>query len=884
MEIKDIKVMRGPNYWSNYRKHLIVLKLDIGIWEQRPTNMIDGFSASLLRVLPTLITHRCSEEKEGGLLVRINKGTWLGHVVEHIALELQCLAGMECGFGRTRSTNVKGIYHVAFSYMIEKAGIYAGKAAVNLVNNILSGLETNVDQDILQLQRIYSREQLGPTSLAIIKEAARRNIPYTRLDNNSLLMLGQGCNQKMICTSVASTTSSLAVNLASDKNATRILLSQAFIPVPEGALINDINELEEAINEIGFPLVTKPINGNHGRGITTRINTIEEARIGFYDAQEIADDVIVEKFINGLDYRFLVINYKLVAVAKRTPAMIMGDDASTILQLINETNNDIRRGEGHEKALTKIKIDTATQSILKSKNLTLDSVLPIGEILFLKDTANISSGGTARDVTDLVHPQNIFMAERIARLMNLDVCGIDIMAEDINIPITEKNGAVLEVNAGPGFRMHLAPTKGIARNVAEPFLNMLYPENSNARIPIVAVTGTNGKTTVTRLIAHIAQTAGRHTGYTTTDGIYIDKTNIRLGDCGGPASARMILRDPIVNFAVLECARGGILRAGLGFDNCNISVVTNITDDHLGLNDIDTTEQLAKVKIVVPESTFENGYAILNADDDLVYAMKRKLDCNIALFSMDANNPRIKEHCSNGGLAAYIDDKYFILSKGDWQTRIAEIKQVPLTFSGKCAFMINNILPALLAATVSEFPKETIVAALKSFIPSPAITPGRMNLFRFKKFQVMVDYAHNTDGFIQIRKYLDQIDAPRKTGIIAATGDRRVEDIKNIGRHAALMFDNIIIRHDRNNRGRTKDFLNKLLVEGIREKNNRVHVNIISNEIDALQYAMENAQQDEFIFICVDDIQNTLAYLEKEKQKEIESEAFVNEAINQMQT
>lgn len=868
MEIIEIKVMRGPNYWSGYRKKLIVMKLDIGDWEQRSTNMIDGFAESLERLLPTLKSHRCALGVEGGFLECVKKGTWLGHVVEHIALELQSLAGMDCGFGRTRSTNVKGMYHVVFSYVIEKAGIYAAKAAVDLVENLLSELNYNVDDAIQELERLYNREKLGPSTFSIVNEAERRNIPYTRLNSDSLLMLGQGCNQKIIRASVACTASSIAVDLASDKDATRKLLSQSYIPVPMGTLIDDIAEMEEAVNEIGFPLVTKPVDGNHGRGITTRITTIEQAKKGFYEAQKISEDVIVERYVNGTDYRFLVINYKLAAVAKRTPAMVTGDGSSTIEELINETNSDASRGEGHEKALTKIKIDAATQSILEEKKLTMVSVLPIGEILFLKDTANLSSGGTATDVTDLVHPHNIFMAERIARLMNLDICGIDIMAEDITIPITEKNGAVLEVNAGPGLRMHLSPAKGIGINVAEPILNMLYPNNASARIPLVAVTGTNGKTTVTRLIAHFAQAAGHHTGYTTTDGIYINGTNICFGDCSGPVGSATVLRDPIVDFAVLECARGGILRAGLGFDKCNISVVTNVTEDHLGLNDVDSLEQLARVKAVVVQSTFDNGYAILNADDDLVYEMKNTLDCNIALFSMDANNERIKKHCSEGGLAAFIENNYFIISKGEWKTRIAEVIQVPLTFSGTCEFMIKNILPALLAASVSNFSIETITSALKSFIPSPALTPGRMNVFQFKNFQLMVDYAHNTDGYIQMKKYLEQLNASQKTGIIAATGDRRVEDIKNIGRYAAQMFDKIIIRHDRDNRGRTKEELSAFLLEGIREVNDKINVRIISDEIESIQYAIDNAATGEFIFVCADDIQNTLAYMQEQINKE----------------
>lgn len=882
MEIIQIKVLRGPNYWSGYRKKLIVMKLDLGKLEELPTNLIDGFGESLEGVLPSLKSHRCSEGVEGGFFQRVKEGTWLGHVIEHIALELQTLAGMDCGFGRTRSTHTKGIYNVVFSYVIESAGIYAAKAAVELVEKLLKEIDFSVNDYIHDLERLYNSEKLGPSTYSLIKEAESRNIPYTRLNNDSLIMLGQGCNQKIICASVACTTSHIAVDLASDKEATRNLLSQSYIPVPIGKLTYDIIELEKAVIEIGFPLVTKPVNGNHGKGITTHITTIEQARRGFEEAQKVSEKVIVERFISGFDYRFLLVNYKLTAVAKRTPAMVMGDNTSTIKELIYETNNDPRRGDDHEEFLSKIKLDAATQAILAEKNLSLNSVLPIGEILFLKDTANLSSGGTAQDVTDIVHPHNIFMAERIARLMNLDICGIDIMAENIDIPITEKNGAVLEVNAGPGFRMHLSPSKGIERNVAEPVLDMLYPDHASARIPLVAVTGTNGKTTVTRLIAHFAQADGHQTGYATTDGININGTNIFYGDCSGPASAATVLRDPIVDFAVLECARGGILRAGLGFDKCNISVVTNINEDHLGLNDIDTLEEMARVKSVVARSTFDHGYAILNADDDLVYEMKNELDCHIALFSMYANNERIKKHCNEGGLAAFIENKYFTIQKGEWKTRITAVTQVPLTFSGKCDFMIKNILPALLAASISNFSMGTIASALKSFLPSPTFTPGRMNHFLFKKFQLMIDYAHNADGFLHMKRYLEQISATQKTGIIAIPGDRRVEDMKNLGRYAAQMFDKIIVKHDKDTRGRSKEEITDFITQGIMEINASASVVVISDEIEAIQHAIDNAKAGEFITVFVDEVQKTLSYVQQLMDLENELLELVPMNIKQM--
>ncbi|HJY23951.1 MAG TPA: Mur ligase family protein, partial [Hanamia sp.] len=439
-------------------------------------------------------------------------------------------------------------------------------------------------------------------------------------------------------------------------------------------------------------------------------------------------------------------------------------------------------GEDHEKTLTKIKVDESTLFILNERGLTLQSVLPFGEILFLKDTANLSSGGTARDATDVVHPYNAFLAERIARLMNLDICGIDIIAEDITKPINQNNGAVLEVNAAPGFRMHLSPVKGIPRNVGEPVIRMLYPEGASSRIPLIAVTGTNGKTTTTRLISHFAKNAGHTVGYTTTDGIYINDQLIYKGDCSGPLSAEAVLRDPLVDFAVLECARGGILRAGLAFDKCNISIITNITEDHLGLDDINTLEDYAKVKAVVARSTFDDGFAILNADDDIVYGIKEELDCNIALFSTREDNERVISHCEKGGWAAIIEKGHFTICNGEWRIRVGKVTEIPLTLNGRATCMIKNILPAILAAAISGFNAKVIRKSLLTFIPGPEFTPGRMNIFKLKDVEVMIDYVHNTEGFSQLKEFMKQVPAQKKVVIIGCAGDRRDEDIKKMGK------------------------------------------------------------------------------------------------------
>lgn len=867
MKIVDIKVMRGANYWSNYRKHVIVLKLDIGELEDYPTNRIPGFSERIRHLIPSLNSHRCSEEHEGGFFHRVEIGTWMGHVIEHIALEIQTLAGMETGYGRTRSTSETGVYNVVFSYTLEKAGIYAGKAAVRIAEALVNGKEYDIAADIEELKYIHARYGYGPSTGAIVAEAEKRNIPVRRMNESSLVTFGYGSKQKKIRATMTGSTSSIGVDIAGDKDDTKKLLERAHIPVPKGVMIRDEQDLREALEDIVFPVVIKPADGNHGRGITTNISTLEEALNAFEIARKISKYVIVEEFINGFDYRFLVIDYKLVAVAKRTPALVIGDGISTIEELIEQTNSDPARGDGHQNVMTKIIVDEITNQILAQNQLTLKSVLAVGQTLLLKDTANMSTGGTSRDVTDLVHPETKLIAERIARLVGLDICGIDVVARDINVPLTRNIGGIVEVNAAPGLRMHLSPSKGMARNVAEPIMNMLFPGKENGRIPIIAISGTNGKTTTTRLIAHMVKQAGHHVGFTTSDGIYIQDQMIVKGDCTGPSSAETILTDPSVDFAVLETARGGILRSGLGFDECDISIVTNVTEDHLGLKDINTLEELAKVKAVVARSTAKNGVCILNADDDLVYNMRQDVDSDVALFSIQENNPRILRHIENGGMAAIVENGYLVICKGQWKTRVEKIASIPLSMGGRAECMVKNILPATLAAIIQGFELEDIREALKTFVPSAAQTPGRMNMFNFNHFDVMIDYAHNTDGFIQLKKFLADTQASVKVGILSATGDRRDEDIRNFGKLAAQMFDEIILKHDEDLRGRTKEEIIQLLREGI-DSEREMPVKVISNELEAIQYALENAVKDSFITICADKIGSTIRFVSEAQVKE----------------
>jgi len=874
MKIIEINAMRGPNYWSIRRHKLIVMVLDLEEMEALPSNKIDGFNDRLKAMFPTMYEHRCSVGEPGGFFQRVDEGTWMGHIIEHIALEIQTLAGMDVGFGRTRGYGEEGVYNVVFAYMEESVGRYAAEVSVNICKALIAGEPYDLTDDIQHMRELREESRLGPSTGSIVEEAESRGIPWIRLNKYSLCQLGYGANQKRIQATVTSETSSIGVELACDKEDTKFLLEQAEVEVPKGDIIRRERSLEDACNHVGFPLVIKPVDGNHGRGITVDIQNYDDALIAFHHAKESSRNgaIIVEKFIKGDDYRLLVINNRLVAAAKRTPAHVIGDGKSTVQELIDEVNRDPRRGYGHENVLTQITVNELTEAIIKDAGYSLGSVIPNEEMLILKDTANLSTGGTAEDVTDIVHPSNISMAERISKIIDLDICGIDIATTDISKPLSETGGAVLEVNAGPGFRMHLAPTKGLPRNVAGHVIDKLFPKGDTGRIPIIAVTGTNGKTTTTRLIAHMAKMNGYRVGYTTSDGVYIQNRLLMTGDCTGPASAEFVLKDPTVNFAVLESARGGLLRAGLGFKKCDIGIVTNVAADHLGLKGIHTIEQLAKVKGVIPETVLPSGYAILNADDDLVYDMRRAVECNVALFSMDENNPGIKALQRIGGITAVYENGYVTICRGEWKMRIMKAENIPLTYGGKAKFMIQNVLPAILAANIQGFSIEDMKAALETFIPSASQTPGRLNMFKFENFTILLDYAHNPAGMLALKKFTDELDATVKVGIIAGVGDRREEDTNQIGSIAAEMFDEIIIRQDKRLRGRTEEDLINMLHDGIKMVNPNKKTTIIPSEKEAITYAVKNAVKGSLIILCSDVIPDALALVQRFKEQESRGE------------
>ncbi len=878
MKILEIRTLRGPNYWSGYWKKLIIMRLDIEEYEQKPSHKLDGFYGRMMDLMPSLIAHGCSYGEEGGFLRRVKEGTWAGHVIEHFALEMQTIAGMNIGYGRTRETGEQGIYNVVFGYVEEEVGRYVARAATDIFldlaeNKPMDEIRKTFAEMIQKMREIREEVRFGPSTGSIVEEAESRNIPFIRLNDQSLVQLGYGVHQKRIQATTTSKTNMISVDIAANKHATKKLLGEMGVPVPKGFRIREIDELESAVKSVGFPLVIKPLDGNHGKGATVGIQDLEHARTAFEKAKEYSRWIIVEKMIEGSDFRALVVNNRLIAVAERIPAHIVGDGKATVQELIDQTNADPRRGYGHENVLTQITVDGQTMRCIAAKDYTLESVLPAGEILHLKTTANISTGGTAIDRTDEVHPENVFLFERIARIIGLDVTGVDIIAPNVSEPLASSGGGIIEVNAAPGFRMHLAPSEGIGRNVAEHVVEMLYPPGSPSRIPIFAITGTNGKTTTTRLIAHILKGSGKTVGFTTTDGTYIQNQQITAGDNTGPVSAQLVLKDPTVEVAVLETARGGIIRAGLGFDYCDVGVVMNVASDHLGLKGVNTLEDLARVKSVVPRAVGRRGYAVLNAEDEHVYKMKELVEGNLVYFSMDENHPNIQRQANRGRVSCVFENGFITILKGKWKVRIEKAVNIPLTYGGRAEFMIQNVLAATLACFVHGVAIEDIRSGLTTFNAGTAQTPGRLNFVEIGDVTVLMDYAHNPAGMTGLVNFIKKLPHKHRTVVINGTGDRRDDDIREFARIAADIFDRVIIREGNYLRGRTKEEMYQLLQDGVAASENKPHVKIIDDSREAIHTAIKNGRKGELIVTLADLVPKDIAYVQEYRDEFLQSKA-----------
>ncbi|GAB4209218.1 MAG: cyanophycin synthetase [Roseiflexaceae bacterium] len=874
MKVLETRVYRGPSPYG-YRP-VIRVTLDLEELEQHNSAALPGFTDRLLELIPTLHEHGCSYGEPGGFVRRLREGTWMGHIVEHIALELQCLAGTDVTYGKTRSVDDRdGIYYVIYSYIEERVGLEAGELALKLARSLLPPeLPSALPEDEratfdfrVERDALIARAQdivLGPTTAALVAEARKRDIPAIRLDEHSLVQLGYGKYQQRIRASVTGRTSNIAVETASDKELTIKLLGDVGIPTPRHRLVRSADEAEAAARRLGFPLVTKPLDVSHGRGISLNLNTLEEVRRGYEVASEYTRSVLVETFLSGRDYRVLVINHEVVAVAERVPAHVVGDGEHSIRQLIEIVNSDPRRGFGHEKVLTKIKINHQSDLLLERAGYTLDTVLQPGEVFYLAATANLSTGGTAIDRTADINYETRELARRAAMVIGLDVAGIDIITPDITQPLRAVGGGIVEVNAGPGFRMHLQPSEGQPRNVARQVIDMLFPPGAAARVPIVSITGTNGKTTTTRMVAHILKMSGARVGMTTTDGIYIDGQLYMRGDMTGPWSARMVLKDPTIDAAVLETARGGILREGLGFDRCDIGAVLNISNDHLGQRGVDTLEQIAEVKSLVVEVVRKNGTSVLNADDPLVAAMAERAEGRLIYFSMHGGeqaSPLLRDHIARGGCAVVLQPgvrgEMIAIYDGDLYIPLMWTHLIPATLEGKALHNVANALAATAVAYAHGISVENIKQGLRTFATTFFQAPGRLNVFDEHPFRVIVDYGHNPAALTAMRDLVARLrpNHRRVIGVAAAPGDRRDVDIREVGGIAGTMFDLLILKEDDDTRGRAPGAISTLMREAALEAGlSAEQVVTILDEREAVRYALSQGGTNDLVVVFADNI------------------------------
>ncbi|MDF2987586.1 MAG: cyanophycin synthetase [Eubacterium sp.] len=875
MQIQSIYCFQGRNIYSH--KPVVRMIVDIGAFEAGPTKDIPGFNKRLLDNFPELAEHSCGVGYVGGFGERLIEGTYIGHVAEHLIIGLQNRLGYQVNHGKTRQIGTSSKYYIIYEYINEALAVECGKKAIEIVKAFAYDTDIDIKNILSSLKRLSLETDMGPSTKAIYSAAVKRGIPVQRIGNSSILRLGYGKNIRTVQASLTDSSSCISVDMVSDKQLTKRILMDNNIPVPYGFVVQTPEEALEAAAKVGFPLVLKPLDSNQGKGVTINILSSDQIEQAFVEAKKYSRKVIVERQINGKDYRVLVVGGRVSAVSERRPPEITGDGRRTIEELVELKNRDPLRGEDHEKPLTYIKIDEICLRYLEVQGFTPKSIPEAGQKVKLRQNGNISTGGTARNCTEDIHPKNAHYAIAAARAVGLDIAGIDISIEDISIPIDMNAGAIIEVNAAPGLRMHLHPSEGEPVNVADDILDMMYPESSSTSIPVVAITGTNGKTTTTRLIRHTMQLTGLTVGMTCTSGIYVGNECIQKGDTTGPVSAGIILSNKKVEAAVLETARGGIIRKGLGYDLADVAVLVNISDDHLGIDGINTLEDLAKTKALVIEAVKPEGYAVLNADDSMTPYVLGRVRSKVILFSRTGSNQLLKKHCKNPeNIALYVKDNYVWVVKEGRRVPIMGLDEIPITIGGLVDCNIENSLAAMSALTGLNIPMDIIKKGMSTFRPNVELNPGRFNIFDLGSFKVMIDYSHNIAGYSAVIRFMQRMKAKRLVGIVGMPGDRMDSNIREVGELCARSFEKIYIKEDRDLRGRKKGevasiFEESIIGGGYKKEN----IEVILSETGALEKAMLDAQPGDLIALFYEEFDPAVQMI----TKFIKEQEAVNEAI-----
>jgi cyanophycin synthetase len=874
MKILATNVYVGPSLYAHFPT--IRYQVDIGVLEEWPSVRLgQAFIDALVDALPGLAEHSCSYTEPGGFLRRLteDEGTWIAHIWEHAAIELQNMAGSDVSFGKTRGLGPTGQYNMVFEYKQRDVGLEAGRISRQLLLSLLPAAlrdeladEIRDDFDFEEERddfiRFAQRKELGPSTASLVRAAEEREVPYLRLNKYSLVQFGHGRLQQRIQATITSKTPHIAVEISCDKEDTHNLLRDLGLPVPQQRLVHSERGAIRAARIIEFPVVVKPLDANHGRGVSINLMTDEQVQTAYGVARDNARgrSVLVESFIEGMDHRMLVVNNELVAVAKRVPGHVTGDGSHTIAELVDIVNEDPRRGIGHEKVLTRLELDHQAERLMEKAGIDASTVLPAGEVFFLRSTANLSTGGTAIDLTDVVHPDNREMAVRAVQSVGLDVGGVDFLTSDITMSYKEVGGAIVEINAAPGFRMHVAPSEGEARDVSGKVMDMLFPPGSPHRIPVAAITGTNGKTTTSRMLAHILKTAGHTVGMTSTDGVYIDGRLSVKGDMTGPQAARIVLRDPTVDMAVLETARGGLLRSGLGYRRCDVAACLNVASDHLGLKGIDTLEQLAEVKripIEVARST-----AVLNADDEYCLRMADYTKAETVCYvTMNPAHSLVKEHIRAGGRALVLEqgingDMITLYDNGT-HFQLLWTHLIPATMEGKATHNVQNAMFAAALAYGIGKSLDDIRHGLRTFNTTIFQAPGRMNVFDEHPFRVILDYGHNAAAIHSISQLVDRLEVGgKRICVLSAPGDRRDEDILAIAAEAGGHFDHFICKADDNRRGRGEDEVPQLLRQQLLDSGvSDSAIEVIPSEVKAVTWALDIAREGDLVVIFGDNIE-----------------------------